>query len=113
MKIRIYQITPEEKNRFLLFSGFVETLKNGGINPGNYECVYEAEMPVTNPEEIYRIFNLELPADFHGRSFSVSDIVEFESNGRSEFFFCDSFGFKMVDFDKASVSRTDENRKQK
>ena len=51
---------------------------------------------------MYRKFNLDRPRDFQGRSLSVSDIVEVKNSKTIEdgFYFCDSFGFQKVEFDK-------------
>lgn len=69
----------------------------------SWECVYvyrtEKEPSL---DWIYRLFNrgqgvstgcLPMPADFEGRSLSVSDIVETPDGA---LWFCDSFGWKRV-----------------
>lgn len=43
-----------------------------------YRRVYEGDLNVSlkdAPEELFRIFNLEHPSDYRGRSLSVGDIV--------------------------------------
>jgi hypothetical protein len=54
---------------------------------------------------VYKLFNLSHPADYHGRSLSVSDIVEVCSseNVTPGFYFCDSFGFQEVQFDPSKA----------
>ena len=45
-------------------------------------------------EAIYTAFNRNHPIGFRGHSLSVSDVVSL--NG--EYYFCDSFGFKKIEF---------------
>lgn len=54
-------------------------------------------------EAIYEKFNIDHPADYEGRSLSVSDVVEIrESNTLNPgFYFVDSIGFKAISFDKS------------
>ena len=113
MLIRIYQIAPELDTEHLMFDSLDTALKKGPIHSEIYECVYEKDLPIVDPERVYQVLNTNLPPDYHGRSLSVSDIVEFERNGKSDFFYCDSFGFKPVKFDKTQVHPTPESRKPK
>ena len=113
MKVRIYQIVPEEETLDILFCSLEETLGKGPIRSDCYECVYEGEFQTMDPEDIYVIFNTNLPSDYHGRCLSVSDIVEFERDGIRTFFFCDSVEFQPVSFDRNVVRPTAECRKQK
>ena len=65
-----------------------------------YDRVFEGEVDCKDLEDVYRKFNLEHPEGYKGRSLSVSDIVEIvDENGDSTFHFCDSIGFKQIDFD--------------
>lgn len=50
-------------------------------------------------EEVYQMFNLDHPDGYQGRSLSVSDVVEVVGEEKSTFHFCDSIGFREVDFD--------------
>ena len=50
-------------------------------------------------EEVYQMFNLDHPDGYRGRSLSVSDVVEVVGEEKSPFHFCDSIGFREVDFD--------------
>ena len=104
-KYRIYQMDIENAEAGLAFMDY-DFLKARGYErpPAEYyRLVYESEIEVKGPgnllEKLFRIFNLEHPEDYSARSMSVSDIVEFYGNGKREFFFCDSIGFQMVDFD--------------
>ena len=84
MKIKIYQISTEKDKRNLLFMGFEFTQRHGGVDPTEYELVFEGEVEAKHLETVYYIF-----AGYRGRSISVSDVVVTEAGA----FFCDSFGF--------------------
>lgn len=79
----------------------------------DYECMYEGEY-IDHPidyetgeqrtatdilEELFVQFNVSRPNDFKGHSMSMSDVVELEKDGRRLFFYCDTFGFKLLDFE--------------
>ena len=67
------------------------------MDSANYELVYTA--PLTerdNLESIYTRFNIDRPADFHGHSLSVSDIVVLHQAGKDTAHYCDRFGFSQV-----------------
>ena len=106
MKIKIFQIDMDRDENRVKFSRF-EMLKmlqgNSKVNPEIYDLVYEADVDCKNLEDVYAMFNLNHPDDFRGHSLSVSDVVEI---GEGEaiakgFYFCDSFGYKKVDFDSS------------
>ena len=75
MKIRLYQIAPEKDDKNLMFMGYEFTVLHGGINADCYELVFDGDLPVQTSEDVFRIFNLEHPDGYRGRSMSVSDIV--------------------------------------
>ena len=67
------------------------------VNRKNYDHVYTAPLEKGQTlEDIYRQFNLDHPADFRGRSLSVSDVVVLRQDGKETAHYCDSFGFKLV-----------------
>ena len=98
MKIKIYQIGPKTDIYGLMFVNLEFALKkgNGHIKESIYELVYEGEVQTKSLEDIFYIFNMARPADYRGRSLSVSDIVEVDETGA---FFCDSCGFQEIKFD--------------
>lgn len=105
MEIRIYQINPDLDEHHVRFSNLSSTKALSGqeqINSGIYDCVFHGEVDCKGLEELYEKFNLDHPKDFIGRSMSVSDVVELCSakDNPSEFYFCDSVGFKKVNFNK-------------
>ena len=91
MKLKIYQIPLEKDARRLAFMGMRFTLEHGGVDPREYELVFEGEIEAKDLEDVYVIFNnyAEMPADYKGRSLSVSDVVVTDRGA----FFCDTYGF--------------------
>lgn len=103
MEIRIYQIDMERDKDRVAFYGLEDlTELNGGTKLDNsiYDGVYSGEVDCDSLEDVYKMFNLEHPSDYRGRSLSVSDIVEVKSSENVEpgFYYCDSFGFQKVEF---------------
>lgn len=94
MRYSILQLPVEHGNAFMNHS-FAEN--HGGINIRDYKTVYTGNIAGTDPTEIletlYIMFNCNHPADYRGRSLSVSDLVSLEDKGT---YFCDSFGWKRI-----------------
>ena len=95
----IYQVNRESSHSILFES--LDFLKKIGIEPTRekYNKVYsgsvvDMEKEADMLEYIYARFNFDRPQDFKGHSLSVSDVVELD--GR--FFYCDSYGFKQINF---------------
>ena len=120
MKITIYQIIPELDQDRLMFMPLSYFQKAGYPSPPAeiYESVFCGETEVTTLEEIYRIFNRTNETDarhlekigFTGHSMSVSDILEVQdSPAESRFYFCDTFGFPQVSFQKESTMLSVQN----
>ena len=111
MRITIYQIIPELDQERLMFLPLSCFQKAGYQTPpaGIYESVFCGETEAATLEEIYQIFNRTDEADtrylekigFTGHSLSVSDILEVQdAPGDSRFYFCDTFGFPQISFQK-------------
>ena len=64
----------------------------------NYSCVYTGTVPEQSLEDIFCLFNQDLPSDFTGHSLSVSDIVEVaeSSSIAPGLYFCNTIGWKKV-----------------
>ena len=114
MRITIYQIIPELDQDRLMFMPLSYFQKVGYPSPPAeiYESVFCGETEVATLEEIYRTFNRKDEADtcylekigFTGHSMSVSDILEIQdSPAESRFYFCDTFGFPQISFQKESA----------
>lgn len=100
MKVAIYQINMERDNTRMAFRSVNNEHE---IDRSSYDLVYTGDVnDNASLEDVYRIFNIDHPEDYRGRSLSVSDIVEFPERGTA--FFCQDFGWlDVTPFDKASV----------
>jgi len=110
MRIRIYQINNDLDKDMIRFCNYEFTMKKcGKIFSGIYECVYEGTVQADHLEDVYRIFNVDRPHDFKGHSLSVSDVVEIiGEDAISTFHYCDSIGFKEINFDYSKERGNDQ-----
>ena len=102
MNIVIYQINPDrDENRvaFLNYEKLEHFQGSAALRSEIYDKVFEGEVDCGTLEEVYQMFNLDHPDGYRGRSLSVSDVVEVVGEEKSTFHFCDSIGFREVDFD--------------
>jgi hypothetical protein len=105
MKYTIYQFPfPETKEQENIFINYAYRSLDSidYVHPEYYEEVYSGEINRVNGsdyetlEELFKIFNINHPEDFHGHSLSVSDIVKLDDT----FYFCDDLGWDKIDFNK-------------
>ena len=111
MKVIIYQIVPELDEKHLMFRDLqtIVSKSDGKIPEEIYATVFEGNLNAQNLEDVFRTLNCAQPPEYHARSLSVSDIVEIiRSDEDRNFYFCDSFGFKPVSFDKSAVHKNQE-----
>ena len=102
MQVSIYQINPDRDTTHLIFSGWSEFQRQGYEQPPAklYDRVYSYQADGETPEGVYYRFNMNHPADYKGRSLSMSDVVGFIwDTGERSYFFCDRIGFQPVAFD--------------
>ena len=95
----IYQISDEAEDRRDIIFENLEHLQNRGlsVDAANYEAVYTGKLEEgTTLDDLYEKFNIDHPADYKGRSMSVSDVVVLHQNGENKAYFVDSFGFSEV-----------------
>jgi len=101
MNIAIYQVNMDRDNDNVAFLNYENLERFQGSNMINskiYDKVFEGEVDCGSLEEVYRMFNIDHPGGYRGRSLSVSDVVEVASEEISTFYFCNSIGFKEIDF---------------
>lgn len=104
MKVNIYQVNLDRDEKGLAFESFKDmqkTLNAEAVDASVYDRVFSGEVEAGDLEDVYRIFNIEKPEKFRGRSMSVSDVVEVtESDSvRQGCYYCDAIGFKKAEFD--------------
>ena len=94
----IYQLKGGDQTLDYRFEPLDAIRRNGlSVDPANYELVYTAPLRSgDNLESIYTRFNIDRPADFHGHSLSVSDIMVLHEDGKDTAHYCDRFGFSQV-----------------
>ena len=125
MKIRIYQINMERDINLFVFMSLDTLEKTTGspaaIDSSIYDLVYEGDVDCQSLEQVFQVFNLQHPADYEGRSLSVSDVVEVVENPKDNieiignetdelpvkrgFYYCNDFGFKQVEFDADATQK--------
>ena len=102
----IYQINTDRDDNRVCFLG-LDTLErfqhSKEVEPTLYDRVYDGKLDCNSLEAIYEKFNIDHPADYKGRSLSVSDVVEIRESDTLNpgFYFVDSIGFKAISFDKS------------
>ena len=102
----IYQINMDRDSANVCFIGMESLEKIKGtkeVNAAAYDRVYDGKMDCISLENIYQKFSVDHPADYKGRSLSVSDVVEIRGSDTLNpgFYFVDSIGFKSISFDKS------------
>mgnify|MGYP002622214431 CR=1 FL=1 len=108
MYIRIYQINTSRDQNRQKFHGFA-ALGGQPVDASIYDEVFAGELfpkegqNSIDPEEIYRRFNTEGHPLHRGHSLSISDVVELEDR----FYFCDSVGFREIDFNPTLTQKQD------
>ncbi len=92
MKYKIKQLKPNKLD--YLFDWW--KLAQDKFSLDDYNTIYEGEIKDNNPyevlEQLFTMFNINRPEDFHGHSLSVSDVVELDGTN----YYCDSQGWVKV-----------------
>ena len=107
MGIRVFQVNESLDKEKLKFMGYDTALKHGGVDPEIYRQVYGGVVNCSDVESTFALCNTNCPPGYFGHSMSVSDVVEVCDGAQKGFYFCDSMGFKKIDFDISKVDRSD------
>ena len=105
MEVKLYQINLDRDEEGLAFMGqdYLSKKKDDPtrIDSQIYDCVFDGEIEGSSLEDAFATFNFDHPDGFKGRSMSVSDVVICAPDGGvPAAYFCDSIGFKQVQFDE-------------
>ncbi len=100
MRLKIYQIDHNKDTDRKRFEPFERIDK---VDPTIYRKVFDAEAEAKDLESSFVLFNIEGHPLLNGASMSVSDIVITENGA----FYCDSYGFKPVEFDESQADASD------
>lgn len=104
MDVKIYQINLDRDENgvaFISHGNLSKYQERPDVDASLYDKVFEGEIEAEDLEDVYRMFNMDKPEKFAGRSLSVSDVVEVVKSDevKSGFYYCDSIGFQNVPFD--------------
>lgn len=104
MNIRIYQVNMKRDTNNVAFMRYelLEKLQGSqSVDSKIYDKVFDGEVDCQTLEDVYQMFNLNHPEGYKDRSLSVSDVVEVMEDPMHPhcFYFCDSIGFKSIDFE--------------
>lgn len=94
--MRIWQLNEEDARlMFLGYNAFVKATGDERLDRNKYCVVWdERGQDDAELEEVFERFNADIPAGFMGHSLSVGDVVE----NKHGLFFCDTFGWKKVEW---------------
>lgn len=107
MKIRLYQINKNRDVNRVCYEGLDihQKCQNVGayeVDSSLYDMVFDGFVEDRNSlEGLFSAFNYSRPSCYHGRTMSVSDVVEVikeTPNCKEGFYFCDYVGFVKVEF---------------
>lgn len=103
MEVKIYQINMDRDEKgvcFMRSESLSQLQGSDQIDSSIYDLVFAGDVPCSHLEDIYRMFNVNHPNGYTGRSLSVSDVVQIQDSSTNgpTFHYCDSFGFKQVQF---------------
>ena len=89
MKVRLYQIDPQEDRKNVKFQSFKVMRERSGtpnndVDASIYKKVFDGDVFCERLEDIHRVFmssNLARLKGFTGHSLAVSDVLEVEDEG--------------------------------
>ena len=107
MRIKIYQIDPQKDKNHLKYRSYPTASQYGTIDPSIYKCVYHGEIDANSLDDVFVLFNTKTyHRTYQGHSLSVSDVIEMLGEP-STYHFCDSLGWKNIDFNTAQCAEMD------
>lgn len=100
MRIKIYQIDSRRDSKQVMYENHERTLKYAEkIDLSVYNTVFDGEIDCGNLEDVFTLFNSDIPFTHQGHSLSVSDIIEIVKSDekssqsvQSGCYFCDTVG---------------------
>lgn len=104
MRIKIYQIDGDKDTKRVKFLRYDLLKKYQGtkeIDAALYMEVFSGKVEPATLEGVYTAFNTEPQPLHRGHSLSVSDIVVTEDGA----YYCDSIGFRKVNFDESKAQK--------
>ena len=113
MYIKLYQINmSRDKARMCFESMEFITAYGETVRPEIYDEVFKGDVDCANLETLYCKFNAgDRPGADQFRSLSVSDVIAVcdPDTGAERYYFCDSVGFKEIEFDASRAKPLQDN----
>ena len=113
MYIKLYQINmSRDKARMCFESMEFITAYGETVRPEIYDEVFKGDVDCANLEILYCKFNAgDRPGADQFRSLSVSDVIAVcdPDTGAERYYFCDSVGFKEIEFDASRAKPLQDN----
>ena len=106
MRLKIYQINTNRDSNGVKYWGYSDLSKfqdDENVDVTLYDQVFDADMDEMSLEEIFYRFNHEKHPLYRGHSLSVSDVVVTDKGT----FFCDTLGYKEIEFDESKTQKQD------
>jgi hypothetical protein len=105
--VRLYQINADRQKEQVMFESYDSIISKHGVIPAElYDIVFDGDIGTHELIDIWLRFNVAPPNGYTGRSMSVSDVVEIcDESGGCRFVFCDTVGFKEIEFDNSLCGR--------
>lgn len=107
MHIRIYQINTDRDVNRVKFEPYNRIEK---MDSSLYDEVFDGYVEHQDLEGVFQQFNTEGHPIHRGHSLSVSDVVDVIDGAegvKSGTYYCDSVGFKEIDFDSSKTQKSD------
>lgn len=106
MDIKIFQISSERDTDRLKFMGmeYLAKTNHDTVDSGIYDEVFRGNVDCRNLEDVFARFNTDGHPLHRGHSLSVSDVVLTEDGA----YFCDTVGFKEIEFDEGQCHKPDD-----
>ena len=100
MRFKIYEIDHiKDKDKI----SFMPLKTVDKVDPSIYKMTFDAEADISEPEDAFLLFNQEGHPLHNGHSMSVSDVIVMNNAA----YYCDSFGFKKIEFNETMVDTSD------
>ena len=104
MRVGIYQLIIELAPSMLYSLDNIYRRYGNRVPAELYEKVFEGNIKAETYNDIFDVFNIRHPKGYKGRDMAGGDVIEiFKDDSTIEYVYCDSIGFKKIDFEKEKV----------
>ena len=103
MRLKIYQIDPDKDINGVMYAP-LKLIDE--VDPRIYRKVFDSSLDIDELEDAYKIFNTTMHPLYNGRSMTRSDVLVTDDGA----YYCDSLGFKKIEFDEEKAVASDQIR---